>query len=178
MSPLHRPEMVRPLELIYFPKGKGAPRWQAGAERLFLGIDHSAITVSDTAASLAFYRDLLGFSVAGSGENTGETQAALDAIANPVVRITGLRPRKETGPGLEFLQYVEPGSGRAAPAVRVEDLVHARLVIEVDDVEALLRKLATARGHALLRSAVDGARRAALVADPDGHALMLVDGKD
>jgi catechol 2,3-dioxygenase-like lactoylglutathione lyase family enzyme len=167
-----------PLELIYFPKGKGAPRWQTESGRLFLGIDHSAIAVADTAASLAFYRDLLGFTVAGSGENSGETQAALDAVRDPVVRITGLRPRSENGPGLEFLQYVAPGAGRAAPAVRVGDLVHVRLVIEVDDVEALLRKLpaSSAVREASVQRADDGARRAVLIADPDGHALLLVDG--
>ena len=166
-----------PLELIYFPPGKGAPRWQADPGRLFLGIDHSAITVSDTATSLAFYRDLLGFAVAGSGENTGDTQAALDAVANPVVRITGLRPRSAAGPGVEFLQYVNPGPGRRSPALRPEDLVHVRLVLEVDDVEASLRQLpapATAFGPLPKQCEVDGLRRAALVADPDGHALLLV----
>lgn len=166
-----------PLELLYFPKGKGAPRWQADTERVFLGIDHSAITVSDTAASLAFYRDLLGFSVAGSGTNTGETQAALDAVPNPVVRITGLRPRNAAGPGLEFLQYVEPGAGRPSLGVRTDDLAHVRLVIEVDDVDALLRRLPNPAARSAPPIALrdgDGQRRAALIADPDGHALLLI----
>ena len=45
------------LELIWFPPGKGAARWQQPGDRLFLGLSHTAITVSDTEASLAFYRD-------------------------------------------------------------------------------------------------------------------------
>lgn len=40
------------LELIWFPKGKGAPRWQQD-DRLFMGISHTAITVGDTVARLA-----------------------------------------------------------------------------------------------------------------------------
>jgi hypothetical protein len=40
------------LELIYFPPGKGDPRWQEPGERLFLGLDHAAIGVRSTAASL------------------------------------------------------------------------------------------------------------------------------
>jgi catechol 2,3-dioxygenase-like lactoylglutathione lyase family enzyme len=32
-----------PLELIWFPPGKGDPRWQEPGEALFLGIDHTAI---------------------------------------------------------------------------------------------------------------------------------------
>src|SRR5919106_659018 len=53
------------LELIYFPQGKGDPRWQNTNGKLFLGIDHTAIVVSDTARSLLFYRDLLGLKLAG-----------------------------------------------------------------------------------------------------------------
>src|SRR2546421_5337467 len=48
------------LEIIYFPPGKGDPRWQEITDNLFLGIDHTAIGVSDTYARLHFYRDLLG----------------------------------------------------------------------------------------------------------------------
>jgi len=48
------------LELIYFPTGKGNPKWQQASGNLFLGIDHTAIVVKDTERSLQFYRDLLG----------------------------------------------------------------------------------------------------------------------
>ena len=58
------------LEVIQFPAGKGDPRWQRAAPgKLFLGIDHTAIVVADTEASLRFYRDGLGLSVAGTSEN-------------------------------------------------------------------------------------------------------------
>ena len=57
-----------PLELIQFPPDKGEPRWQE-KDRLFHGIDHSAIAVSDTDHSLAFYRDLLGLRIAGTSDN-------------------------------------------------------------------------------------------------------------
>src|SRR5262249_18461341 len=53
------------LEVLHFPHGKGDPRWRRPSDDLFLGIDHTAIVVADTAASLAFYRDLLGMRVAG-----------------------------------------------------------------------------------------------------------------
>jgi catechol 2,3-dioxygenase-like lactoylglutathione lyase family enzyme len=53
------------LEIIYFPPGKGDPRWQEKTDKLFLGIDHTAIGISNTDASLKFYRDLLGLCKAG-----------------------------------------------------------------------------------------------------------------
>src|SRR5437667_4457879 len=58
-----------PLEVLYFPEGKGDAKWHKNSDRLFLGIDHTAIVVTDTDASLRFYRDLLGLRVAGESEN-------------------------------------------------------------------------------------------------------------
>ena len=39
------------LELIYFPLGKGDPRWQQPNDKIFLGIDHTAIGIASTAAT-------------------------------------------------------------------------------------------------------------------------------
>ena len=49
-----------PLEVLQFPPGKGNPKWQQANGRLFLGIDHTAIAISNTDASLAFYGKLVG----------------------------------------------------------------------------------------------------------------------
>lgn len=94
------------LEVIHFPKGKGDPRWQrhascarAPAELcLFLGIDHTAITVSDTDQSLLFYRDRLGLRVAGESENYGPEQEHLNGVFGARLRITALRAA--SGPGI------------------------------------------------------------------------------
>jgi len=59
------------LEIIYFPAGKGVPRWQQTGGKLFLGVDHTAIVVSSTQNSLKYYRDLLGLKLAGESINSG-----------------------------------------------------------------------------------------------------------
>src|SRR5437870_261646 len=41
------------LEVLQFPPGKSEARWHS-TDRLFLGIDHTAIVVSDTDRSVAF----------------------------------------------------------------------------------------------------------------------------
>lgn len=69
-----------PLEVLQFPAGKGDPKW-ARRDRLFLGIDHTAIVVSDTEASLRFYRDALGLRVAGAAENWGPEQERLNHVS-------------------------------------------------------------------------------------------------
>ena len=51
-----------PLELLAFPEHAVPPHWtERSAYGIFLGIDHSAISVRDTAISTAFYQSL-GFS--------------------------------------------------------------------------------------------------------------------
>src|SRR5947207_1028446 len=118
------------LELIYFPPGKGDPRWQGKTDKLFLGIDHTAIGISNTDASLKFYRDLLGLRKAGESENFGREQEHLNQVFGAHLLITGMRPA--SGPGIEFLEYLTPRDGRPRPAdVRANDIVHWQTMIQM-----------------------------------------------
>ena len=106
-----------PLEVLQFPPDKGDPRWHETTDRLFLGIDHTAIVVRDTRRSLAFYRDALGLRVAGESMNFGTEQERLNNVPGARLHITGLRAA--AGPGIEFLEYLPAGrrpalSGRRA----------------------------------------------------------------
>jgi catechol 2,3-dioxygenase-like lactoylglutathione lyase family enzyme len=167
------------LEVIRFPPGKGDPRWQRhGPSDLFLGIDHTAIVVADTGASLRFYRDALGLSVAGAGENHGDEQAHLNGVAGAHLRITTLRAPR--GPGVELLEYLAPRDGRPYPAdARPNDLLHWQTTILAPGVDEAAAAARAAGGAFVSRAAVDlpGARlvpaRAVLVRDPDGHAVLL-----
>ena len=102
-----------PLELLWFPPGQGRPVWHRRTG-LFLGIDHSAIAIASTDTSLAFYKGVLGLSVTYGVTNEGETQERLDGVAGAVVRITGLQPSMPEAPGIEFLDYRRPATGRRA----------------------------------------------------------------
>lgn len=169
-----------PLELLWFPADKGKPVWHAADGRLFLGIDHSAIAVSDTERSHAFWRDLLGLKVAGGSVNAGSTQEQLDNAFGAVVRITGMVPAQGVGPGIEYLQYLTPSGGRATPGtLRPNDLVATRTVVAVDDLDALALEL-QAGGVAFISPRIvplDGGtwRRGLMVKDPDGHPVLLVE---
>jgi len=79
------------LEILHFPPGKGDRKWHEAHSNLFLGIDHTAIVVQDTEKSLIFYRDLLGFKVAGESENYGIEQEQLNNVFGARLRITSLR---------------------------------------------------------------------------------------
>src|SRR5688572_21829719 len=79
------------LEILQFPPDKGDPKWRRGENRLFLGIDHTAIVVENTDSSLRFYRDALGLKLAGEGENHGNEQEHLNNVFGARLRITTLR---------------------------------------------------------------------------------------
>lgn len=156
------------LELIYFPAGKGDPRWQQKTDALFLGIDHTAIAVADTEASLRFYRDTLGLRVTGESENYGPEQEHLNHVFGARVRITSLRAPR--GPGIEFLEYLTPRDGRPFPAdAQPSDLVHWQTTILASPAAPVACALIDVTKLPL------GGRRAALVRDPDGHALQLTE---
>jgi catechol 2,3-dioxygenase-like lactoylglutathione lyase family enzyme len=167
------------VELLWFPDGKGNPMWKKPGHDLFLGIDHTAMTVRSTENSIAFYRDLLGLTVAGGTLNMGAEQEHLDSLPGARARVTGLAPRLGP-PGAEFLEYQRPTAGRPMPAdSRPTDLWHWQTTLVVPNVEAAAAALHgmapfVSSGVVTLSDRSLGFAKRLLVRDPDGHALQLV----
>lgn len=168
------------LEIIWFPAGKGNPKWQRSGRAdqeigapIFLGIDHTAIVVSDTERSLAFYRDQLGFKVAGGAHNYGTEQEHLNQAFGARLRITALKA--ERGPGIEFLEYIAPPGGRNLPAdAKANDLVFWNTQLVVDELPAVANTLRS--GGTKFVSKPNGNFHIQIVRDPDGHALTIQGG--
>jgi catechol 2,3-dioxygenase-like lactoylglutathione lyase family enzyme len=157
-----------PFELLWYPPGRGDPRWQARRPGLFLGIDHSAIVVRDTRTSLAFYQDLLGLHVAGGSTNEGIEQEHLSGVAGARVRITSLHGI--SGAGIELLEYEAPRRERP-PSLHAlaTDVASTEIRLRVPSIAALEERLLARQARPAPR---DG--DALLLADPDGHRLRIV----
>jgi catechol 2,3-dioxygenase-like lactoylglutathione lyase family enzyme len=130
-----------PLELLQIPRGP----WVGCG---LLGIDHSAISVTDVDAARGFY-EALGLSTRGQTLNQGPTQAALDGIAAQV-DVVPLLPTIAT-PHLELLGYRTP-SPRVAEQAAANDVAATRIVWS--------------------------AERDAVLRDPDGHLHLLTTIKE
>ena len=130
-----------PLELLV-PTGTG----------IVAGIDHSAITVSDADASIAFYAERLGLRLQARQVNRGAEQARLDGLAAPVVEVVALLPAAGS-PHLELLGYrpARPAAAAAAAGAGIGTGPRSTTV---------WRRVA---GSA-----------PALVTDPDGHPHLLL----
>jgi catechol 2,3-dioxygenase-like lactoylglutathione lyase family enzyme len=159
-----------PLEVLQFPPDKGDPKWHQATDRLFLGIDHTAIVVRDTQRSLAFYRDALGLRIAGESMNFGPEQSRLNSVPDAQLHITGLRAA--AGPGVEFLEYLHPRDGRPYPDnERANDLVHWQTTVSVPDL-ALAAQTIRRDGYRVVSL---GIGNGFVVRDPDGHAIQLIE---
>ena len=163
------------LEILHFLPGKGDPKWQQPGGRLFLGIDHSAIVVADTEASLKYYRDTLGLKVAGESENYGVEQERLNNVFGVRLRITALRA--ESGPGVELLEYLAPRTGRAMPINTLSNDLwnwHIDMLADVSGSDAAVRQ-----GHYAYVSPgpihwpAHQSQQMLLIRDPDGHETLL-----
>jgi catechol 2,3-dioxygenase-like lactoylglutathione lyase family enzyme len=142
-----------PLELLAFPDRQMPEHWQARSSgSLFLGIDHSAISVADSAASIAFYQGL-GLCVATRSLNTGPEQELLDAVNHAQVEVTALEPKQST-PHVELLCYRSARCSEQS-VVRSNDVAATRLVFEADGPSS------------------DGAMSSQGLIEPDGHHLVI-----
>ncbi len=167
------------LEVLAFPAGKGAAKWHNHDDRIFLGIDHTAIVVANTAASLHFYHDVLGLQVAGTSDNYGTEQEHLNNVFGAHLRITSLRASH--GPGVEFLEYVAPRTGRPVPAdTQANDLWYWQINLRASDPTLIANRLQAQHMELAITATPDGLlnwRSAAVAHDPDGHASLIADSR-
>ncbi|MGB7086449.1 MAG: VOC family protein [Phormidesmis sp.] len=170
------------LELLQFPPGLGPDYWQS-KDALFLGIDHSAISIASTERSLSLYRDVLGLTHQGSFTNIGIKQETMDNLFSAKVIVTSLTPASGRL-GVEFLDYLTPPGARPFPIdQQTSDLVHMHFEMRVDDIESALEALEEAADKAHVQFVspkiidlpeVMPFSRAILWRGPDGHNVLLV----
>lgn len=145
-----------PLELLAFPSDTMPKHWQKRSkDALFLGIDHSAISIRDTAESTAFYQ-ALGFQVTDQTYNHGLAQAHLDGVPSPQVKVTALCAQ-DAAPHLELLCY-QGDANRPRRLLASNDVAATRVLLAGDPMHDEAR--------------IDPATR--LIVDPDGHHLLLL----
>jgi catechol 2,3-dioxygenase len=116
-------------------------------------IGHVVLKVRDLDRSLAFYRDLLGFRVAGE-------------MSNVMIFLTA------TGENHHDLALLRVGDSAPSPLATAVGLYH--VAIQLSDWPAVQNAHALLSDRGLLRGAVDhGVTRSLYTADPDGNEIEL-----
>ncbi len=163
-----------PLELIAFPEARGPSEWRnADSTGPFLGIDHTAIGISDSAVSTGFFSSVFGFSVGPRTENRGPEQADLDDVDDVRVSVTQLAIDLPA-PRLELLAYHVGTRRPIRPDTASNDIAATHSVIRVASLDATLAALAR---YGMPSTGYDPMTLhggpAALVSGPDGHRFLV-----
>ena len=140
-----------PLELLA-PRLSVNAGADAAAGGVFSGIDHSAISVSDTARSVSYYT-AFGLAVSGGSINSGIEQERLDDLTSPHVEVTSLTGMNTTPPHLELLCYRRPRP-QLYPPLASNDIATTRLIFQ-------------------RASEMPASQLSQRCIDPDGHHLIF-----
>ncbi len=141
-----------------------------------LSANHVGLTVSNLERSVAFYRDLLGFTVRYErGEVTAEYMPRLVGLPGARLKIAGL---DIPGLHLDLIQYLAPEGTTAVG--RTCDVGNGHLGFTVDDIWAAYRQLVAAgvRFKSEPVNITQGPNRggwAVYFTDPDGITLEMIE---
>lgn len=168
------------LELIQFPADQADDKWLQDTDKLFLGIDHSAIVVKNAKASFPLYRDILGLELRLQAENYGTEFEHITCTFGARVQVNSMK--STSGIGFELLEYIAPTTGRDMPTdSQANDLWHYQTVIAVSNLESTAKQLRSAPCSFVSSDIVDildnklEFRKALAIRDLDGHVLHLVE---
>ena len=141
------------------------------------GIHHTAISTSDLARSLGFYRDLLGFEViySSSWEVGSDWADRITGLKDSSARIAMLKGGNAC---IELFQYGSPPAKTADPMRPVCDHGITHICLEVADIDAEYERLRAAGMTFHCPPQGVGALRATYGRDPDGNVVELLEVKD
>ena len=164
-----------PLELLCFPEKQGPQVWQdKRGNGLFLGIDHSAISVDDTQRSVAFFEQGFGLSLGEQTLNQGIEQARMDGVAEARVTVTALQPAGMP-PHVELLGYQVGTRRPISGATKSNDIAATHFMFETSDIASVVEALTAQKASFVSPGIVTlgDESQAAMVLDPDGHRLVI-----
>jgi catechol 2,3-dioxygenase-like lactoylglutathione lyase family enzyme len=110
------------------------------------GVWHFSFTVSDIDAAIAFYRDLLGFTLVHRQTQDNDYTRRLVGYPDAVIEVAQLtvpgQPRGLSTHDLELVRYVTPAGTRGDAEIR--DPGQAHLAIAVEDADEVYERLSRA----------------------------------
>ena len=141
-----------------------------------ISADHTGITVSNLERSLAFWCDVLGFELSHTAHQTGELAQEITGVAGAEIKLAVLKT--PAGHKIELLEYLAPPD-REHAKVRPCDVGHVHVALLVDDLDAVLERVATSGWKAagqpqLLKSGPNAGKRVVYVRDPDGTTIEFM----
>jgi glyoxylase I family protein len=143
-----------------------------------ISADHTGITVSDLERSLAFWRDVLGFEFSHSAHQTGELAKEITGVEGAELRLAVVKT--PGGHKIELLEYLAPPDRKQHVHLRPCDVGHVHVALTVENLDAILEKIATSSWKAAgkpqtLTAGPNAGKRVIYVRDPDGTTIEFME---
>ena len=141
-----------------------------------IAADHTGFTVSNLERSLAFWRDVLGFELSHRAHQAGELAREITGVSGAEISIAVL---KAPGHKIELLEYLAPPDRKQHVDLRPCDVGSAHVALTVDNLDAVLERIAAAGWKAAgipqtLQSGPNAGKRVVYVRDPDGTTIEFM----
>src|SRR5436189_4945014 len=143
-----------------------------------ISADHTGITVENLERSLAFWRDMLGFELSHTAHQTGELAKEITGVAGAEIKLAVVKA--PGGHKIELLEYLAPPDRKQHVDLRPCDVGSVHIALTVDDLDAVLKKIAASSWKAagkpqILQSGPNAGKRVIYVRDPDGTTIEFME---
>src|SRR5438046_686589 len=142
-----------------------------------ISADHTGITISNLERSLAFWRDVLGFELSHTAHQTGELAEEITGVEGAEIKLAVLKT--PSGHKIELLEYLA-SPDRKHVEVRPCDVGHVHVALLVDDLDAVLDKIAASGWKAsgkpqTLKTGPNAGKHVVYVRDSDGTTIEFME---
>jgi catechol 2,3-dioxygenase-like lactoylglutathione lyase family enzyme len=141
-----------------------------------IAADHTGFTVSNLERSLEFWQNVLGFELSHRTHQTGELASEITGVPGAEISLAVL---KAPGHKIELLEYNAPADRRQHVDLRPCDVGHIHVALTVEDLDAVLNKIAASGWKAAgkpqtLQTGPNAGKRVLYVRDPDGITIEFM----
>lgn len=139
---------------------------------MITGLNHCGLVVKDLEKSVAFYRDVVGLTLADRRERTGGPISQILGYENTHILIADMKFGQHT---LELIQYVNP-AGQQRPTEERNVFGASHIAFEVDNIQETYQHLVSNGGQKLNPPVeIVPGKKGCYLQDPDGNWIELLE---
>jgi len=143
-----------------------------------IAADHTGITVSNLERSLDFWQNVLGFELSHRAHQTGERVEQITGVKGAELKLAVVKT--PSGHKIELLEYLAPPDRKKDASLRPCDVGHVHIALTVDDLDAVLKKIAESGWKAAgkpqtLTAGPNAGKRVIYVRDPEGTTIEFME---
>src|SRR4030088_223192 len=142
-----------------------------------IAADHTGITVSNLERALEFWQNVLGFEFSHRAHQTGEMASEITGVAGAEIKLAVVKT--PGGHKIELLEYLAPPDRKKHVDLRSCDVGSVHVAFTVDNLDAVLQKIAASSWKATgrpqtLKTGPNAGKRVVYVRDPDGTTIEFM----